>query len=92
MIATANATVPRPATAVGARALQAAATAVAVALLVVSTLGTVSAVIVGASLDLLGVPDLWAWSAAGVAAAATVPAAAALARTAWRTERQGLDA
>lgn len=70
----------------------AAATALAVGLLVAGTLGTVCAVIVGASLHLLGVPDDWAAAAAVLTAAAGVVPAAALARRVWQVERHGPEA
>jgi len=71
--------------------LLAALAAVTVGLLAASTLGTVTAVIVGAALYLIGVPDTWAQGVAILAAAACLLPCAALARRVWQVERHGSD-
>ena len=69
----------------------AAAMAVSVGLLVAGTLGTVAAVIVGASLHLAGVPDAWATGTGGLVAVASLVPSAALAHRVWLVERHGPD-
>lgn len=77
---------------VNASPLGAAVAALSVGVLSAATLGTVAAVIVGAAMHLLGLPDLWAEGLGAVAAAACLPFCALLARRAWRSERGSPDA
>lgn len=72
-------------------ALPAALAAAAVGLLAAGTLGTVTAVIVGAALYLIGLPDTWAEGIAAIAAAACLMPCAMLARRVWQVERHGSD-
>lgn len=71
--------------------LPAALAAVTVGLLTAGTLGTVAAVIVGATLYLIGLPDAWAEGVAAATAAACLLPCAALARRVWQVERRGFD-
>lgn len=80
-----------PATA-WSRTIAPAVTAMLVGLLVAGTLGTVSAIIVGTGLHLLGLPDVWALAAAIVTVAASLFPSAALACRTWQVERDGIDA
>ena len=86
-----DAGMPATAAVVSSRPSAALATAVAVGLLVAGTLGTISAVIVGTALTLLGAPEYWAATAAGVTAAASLVPSAALARCVWRVETEHPD-
>lgn len=81
----------RPA-AVDTRPLAATVTAAAVGVLLVTTLGTTTAVIVGTLIHLVGVPDAWAIAAAAAVWAASVVPSAALSIRVWTVERHGLDA
>lgn len=63
--------------------------ALSVGLLTAGTLGTVAAVLVGAGLHLLGLPDDWATIAAVLALAASLLPSAALGRRVWQSERDG---
>lgn len=76
----------------GTAAWRAAVTAAAVGLLVGGTLGTLGAVLVGAALLLLGLPDDWASAAAALTAAAGLVPTAGLVRRVWRVERHGPEA
>ena len=92
MTLTSDAGSPAPAAAAITRPVAAFVAAVSVGLLVAGTLGIVGAVIVGASLHLLGVPDDWSSAAAVAVAAAGLIPTAALVRRVWRVECDGPDA
>lgn len=67
------------------------AVAILVGLLVAGTLGTISAVVIGTGLHLLGVPGDWAFAAAIVTAGVSLVPSAAFARRAWTVERDGIE-
>ena len=65
--------------------------ALSVGLLVAGTLCTVAAVVIGASLHLVGLPGDWATGVAALVAIAGLVPSAALARRAWLVERHSID-
>jgi len=78
-----------PAAATPRPAIRAAATALAVGLLIAGTLGTAGGTIVGTAVHLLGASDHWARISASLGAASALLPAASLARRTWRVERRG---